>query len=210
MPCCWINFWAHLLSRKKPCKQVAARKGGGPKSPGFFFQVAKKAMVSSIQMDPTRGILGCKWNLIQMDAQSCQRKGGWPAKSGIASSSPSSPSLPDPWNRGKNTKSLWSLGNFSQIFKITLIAFHHLIFQLKYIHFEPTLRSEPPSSRLSKDSDTSPPGFPRLCLGWGIIERVGAAGVCTVLLSTLDICQGDTNNIDENNSNTICLWVSMI
>lgn len=58
----------------------------------------------------------------------------------------------------------------------------------------PTLRSKPPSSRLSKDSDMSPPGFPRLCLGWGIVERVGAAGVCTVLLSTLDICKGDTNN----------------
>lgn len=33
---------APKLSRKKPCKQVAARKGGGPKSPVFFFKWQKK------------------------------------------------------------------------------------------------------------------------------------------------------------------------
>ena len=58
--------------------------------------------------------------IIQMDqflhSHFCRRKGS-PAKSGIASSSPSSPSLPDPRNGGEQQE--FQTSSCSHIFKIT-------------------------------------------------------------------------------------------
>ena len=42
-------------------------------------------------------------------------------------------------------------------------------------NLEGLLRSRPPSSRFSKESVRSPPGFPRLFFGWGTPDRVGIA-----------------------------------
>lgn len=224
MPCCWINFWAHrncheknLANKWRPVKAV------GPKAL-VFFQVAKKAMVSNIQMDPNRGILGCKWNLSKWMPNLVKGRAADLLRAALHLLHHHLPVF-QILETGVRTPRVSDLFNFSQIFKII------------YTHdfSPPNISIEVPPFWANFEIRTS---FFTIIKGlWYVTSRFSmslfgmryhwASRCCRCLHSVAlhlghlprwheqllySICPAvpPKKIIDENNSNTICLWVSMI